>query len=298
VDNQKLKIKTNIIMNTHILHLRSNDAIKSNNSYKFIIPSIVKKRDNKFKISLVSFSIPYSWGNITNKNNIIYYYESNLTGDNINYLSITITNGSYNIVDLIEHIENLLNTNTQQAIIYNIQYDEIYNKITISITNTNKKVIFNFTNNNICLLLGFYYNIYEVTHNIPLVSSYICNMYPDECIYLRTNITALNSYDSKVNTASDILQKININVNHNEYIYLTDVITPIYSDSSNISEIDILLTDEKSNIIISENIEFSLSILIEEIENSTEQIINILNDVKTLLIELLKLKIENKKSNL
>ncbi len=123
-------------------------------------------------------------------------------------------------------------------------------------------------------------------------------MYPDECIYLRTNITALNSYDSKVNTASDILQKININVNHNEYIYLTDVITPIYSDSSNISEIDILLTDEKSNIIISENIEFSLSILIEEIENSTEQIINILNDVKTLLIELLKLKIENKKSNL
>lgn len=280
-------------MNNHILHLRSVDAIKSNN-YKFIIPSITKKKNNKFKISLVSFSLPYSWGNINNKNNTINYIESNLTGSLVNNLSIAINNGSYNINNLIETIKNLLNTNTQQAIIYNIEYNEITNKITISITNTDKKIIFNFVNNNICIILGLYYLTYEVTKETPLISTYNINMYPDECIYLRTNITALNSFDSKINDASNILQKINISCDHNEYIYLLDTITPIYSDTSNINTIEIFLTDENSEIIDTENCEFTLSLLIEEIEikDENETIINLLNDIKIILIEMIKLKLE------
>lgn len=232
--------------------------------------------------------VPYSWTNINTRRNKLYYTESNLDNSNSYNLSLTIPNGNYDITELITYIKDQLNANTQHNIIYDITYDNVKNKITISITNQDKKIIFDFTQiNTIYKMLGFDNLTYTLTYDFSLTSSKSINVYPDDVIYIRTNIISNNSYDTKTRDKSDILQKIDIKCNMNDFIFLENEITPILSNDEYIKEIRLKITDEDNNIIDLDGQEFTATLKIEETDNK-----NYLQDIKILLWNILNLKIK------
>lgn len=184
---------------------------------------------------------------------------------------------------------NLLST--IHNIIYSVSFDFITNKITFSMTNLNKKTVFDFTQqHSIYKMVGLSQTTYNLTHLAPLISLKACNVYPDDVIYIRTNIISNNSYDSYTHDLSDILQKIDIKCDMNEFIFLNDTITPVLSSCDTIKEISLKITDEDGEIINLDGQEFTCTLKVEETDNT-----NYLQQIKILLWETLNFKISKNK---
>ena len=250
---------------TQYIHIKSQDCTFINNLTSSISihlqEPIFRKDDQIFEVSLVSCVIPYSWYVVNDRNNTISMIET----DNIETFTtdFQLTNGNYNIREITSLLEIMLNDNTKNETSYSVQYSKSTNKITISTITEDRKTTFDFYYT--YELLGFtYWNTYDLTIDTPVISPNVCNVYPDDNIYIRSNLMNHEAIDSFTRSATDILQKIEIRETHGSYIFLNNHVTPLRSDIMSISKIDLFITDEWNEVINLNGLNWSLTLKIEK----------------------------------
>lgn len=115
-------------MSTNYIVINSQDRSKGNSSdFTMNLKNPIRLNGRK-KIKLKNIVMYNTFYNINDNNNKIDFYE------NLMNKTITLSNGSYNINNLITHIENLLNSISSGYAVYTVSYSSITFKLTISST--------------------------------------------------------------------------------------------------------------------------------------------------------------------
>ena len=254
------------------LYLRSKDADYFYNDLSscchFSIKPLLLPKEKLFKVSVKSFVCPFSWTVINERYNKLYVNEMNNDLTQKENIIITFTDGNYSIKELCVLIKTELNGQTKHNITYDCIYNKNENKIIITATQINKIIELDFTQSNtIAEILGFKNNLYQFTTTIT--SPIMCNLYIDDVIYLRSNLSSGFSYDSRNGGASDILQKIEVRSESYQYIYLENEITPTLYDG-NINFLDLYITDEEGRYINLNGCEWQCTIVVEIIDKSQQ----------------------------
>jgi hypothetical protein len=268
-------LSSNTILENNTLFIRSQDAnILDEKRSKFDITlknTIKKKDDELFKIMIQSVQIPYTFHTTNSTNNIIDWEEDgNLKS------ALAIKSGNYNILELISEIQNKLNENSSYGnATYTINYNQIENIIELKSSNVNNTtLLFNSGVNvfkSIASQLGFT-NDNNITFNSTtskFSDSYV-NLITINSLFIRSNISGVNSYDSKTKQQSKILSIIPINTNPLSiitYQYYEGVPYILYNND-NITNLSFELTNENGDIInLGKNINWSFVLSIQIIKN-------------------------------
>ena len=203
---------------------------------------------------------------------------------------------NYNILELISEIQNKLNTNSSYGNTnYTINYNQIENIVELKSSNANNsKLLFNTGINvykSIASQIGFT-NDNDITFNSntsKFSDSYV-NLITINSLFIRSNISGVNTYDSKTKQQSNILSIIPINTNPLSvitYQYYEGVPYILYNND-NITNLEFNLTDASGNVInLGKNINWSFVLSIQVIKNPKhfrkKEINN--NDLENELIE-------------
>ncbi len=138
--------------------IRSKDLTNLNtegSSGRFVLfENIIADHNEVLSIKCVSAIIPNSFLNISahNKNNKLRFSEAGGGGEQ----TITIPDGSYDILELGTQIAGLMGDASTGGITYTFSYDEITNKETITSSNHSNNTAFNFLGTDTCRrCLGF-----------------------------------------------------------------------------------------------------------------------------------------------
>ena len=235
-----------------------------NLNYPLILPA-----HSLFKISMISFICPYSFYNINNRCNKVYVTESDADGSNAQpMITITFPNGNYNMREITTELQSQLNALTSYGIVYSLVYNKNTNKITFSTVTANKRATFNFNQNySMFEVLGFDEEQYIMTTAITLTSANSCILYPDDALFIRSNLVNGGfSFDTKNKNTCDVLQIVEIRCGINGYIYLENESTEcLYA--SNIDQIQLKITDEDGLPIDLNNAHWRCTLKIETIDN-------------------------------
>lgn len=243
-----------------LLALRSIDAesYPDNLTSSFIInfkEAITCRDDEQMYLSLYDAQIPFSFYSVNSNNNILEVIEPTKT------ISITISEGNYNVYDLAKTVVNLLNSQSSQG--YSIIYNKQKNKYIFGLTNGN--ATFKFSNTKSPgLLFGFSTIDINITASNPMSSINVAQMLPYNALYIRTNITFSNVMSSRLKTYTDILAKVNINSPPNGIITYQAMGNDHMSSipTRNITSIGVKLTDSDNNLINLNGLNWDLSLRI------------------------------------
>ena len=293
--------------------IRSRDLTNTNDLISSgicpLFEPIVCERNEFMKVSLISAIIPNSFNNISanNTNNIIKFKE---TGD-ADYKTITINDGSYDILEFNSLLKELLEANSTNGLTYTLTYDEINN--TVKIQNSNPTVYnttFNFLDNDLFeyitarKILGFQSGIYTINSVSGITSNRTVDITSGESsIYLRiNNISNHKIIESSSSKFSNIVGVIGIPLSRNAiYVYSPNNPLRIAIEQKTISNIDLSLTyqNEKNKVDFSRgdfeiNLEFSFHKLPERRRNHHSIHHQLLNQVDNYNR---KIKEEDKKIN-
>jgi hypothetical protein len=249
-------------INEYLIHIRTEDCQKLNGTlnsfFSFILkPAIaVSNIQNNLSIKLSSAELPYSFYTVNAYNNTFNIVENGTPR------AITITKGSYDIFDFRDLIKSLLGAN-----------------FTVSVSvNTGKMTIINSTLTTIGLtftsdafkLLGFSNQIYSATGSIGLTSPNIISLFSITGIYLKSNVSGYNIYNTRLNNnLSSILQLIQIEqdaFNMINYRSTTDAFISKLNDK-NIDQLTFRFTDQEDNLIDFNGIDFEFTLKIFENKN-------------------------------
>lgn len=220
------------------IHLNSQNAdiIQNYNSDAiFYLPNLNISTQHEIYLSVQSCSIPYSFYQINNTNNLLKY---TINGSS-NIYNITIPQGNYNINELITYLNSNM---TGFNVVYNVQQN------TITITNTNN-LNWQFMSASTCFPLGFLYPSYSsnfsITSNTINLSpinyiNILCN-YKTKSFIKISNLTnpdfnLLCSFPIEVNRNNLIIYKNKNNIKCNTY-------------TNNLNQIEIKITDNNGNLL-------------------------------------------------
>ncbi len=138
--------------------IRSKDLTNLNaegSSGRFVLfENIIADEHEVLSISCVSAIIPNSFLNISahNKNNKLRFAEAGGGGEK----TITIVDGSYDILELGSHISGLMGDASTAGLTYTFTYNEITNQVTIKSSDPTNNTAFNFLGTDTCRrCLGF-----------------------------------------------------------------------------------------------------------------------------------------------
>jgi len=138
--------------------IRSKDLTNLNaegSSGRFVLfENILADEHEVLSISCVSAIIPNSFLNISahNKNNKLRFAEAGGGGEK----TITIVDGSYDILELGSHISGLMGDASTAGLTYTFTYNEITNQVTIKSSDPTNNTAFNFLGTDTCRrCLGF-----------------------------------------------------------------------------------------------------------------------------------------------
>tara|TARA_R110002020_G_scaffold174619_1_gene366114 strand:- start:1424 stop:2482 length:1059 start_codon:yes stop_codon:yes gene_type:complete len=279
-------ISDQTILENYVYHIRSKDALTngvflSGNDVRShfgmtLKKKISKKEDELFRVIVQSAQIPYTFYNTNSNNNYIDWEENGVLKT-----PLQITQGNYNILELINEIKTDMNTNSSfGATTYDITYSGISNKITITSTNANNtKLLFNTGTNklkSIAKQIGFT-NDSDITINNGAngISNSVVNLLSIHSLFIRSNVlSSLNILSSFSNsggmTNTDILTSIPITADPLSMIYYQYYEGMDYSilEDSTISYMDFKLTDQNANIIdLQPQINWELVINIQVVKN-------------------------------
>lgn len=220
------------IIKTYSLYLNSRQATlgDSNNCTFILNPALTLTNiSNRFIITAEMVEIPYSFNQINNNYNTLYYSFTDGTGT-VNS-NIVFPEGNYNVNQLITTFISLLITDItiyRPAINlttsnFNIYYNPSTSKITFSIINKTLSITLNFSTNEILgICFGFPKTDQTFSNIIILNSINKVNVNPITSIYLRSeNIKFSTSYEAVVQpyNISDIVAKIPVQTLPNSILY-------------------------------------------------------------------------------
>lgn len=213
------------IVNKYNIYISSKERVKGDVNDFYIQldkPILLTSSKTRFEIYINDLEYPYSFYTVNSNNNT---FNSTLT-NGITTIShiITITEGNYTILTLLDEIRSQLDL----TYLSNIAFIGTYNKNTGRVTFTfsgasyvGYTLTLDLTNTIIGEMTGFetttfYYSVSEIgTKNV--------NVHPISSFLLRSNSLISSNPDSESlttrNTSTDILFKVPINVAPNQYIY-------------------------------------------------------------------------------
>ena len=267
----------NYVIENNLIFIKSKDGNfnLSNDirtDFNIILKSKIQKKDDElFKVIVQSVMIPYTFRNCNNTNNYIDWKE-----DGILKTPIQLREGNYNILEMINELQFLLNNNSSLGIDnYSLTYDQIDNKITIfSLSNLNTEFLFNSGINqtkSLAKQIGFTSDHDINCNNInPKTSDSFVDLIRIHSLFIRSNLSSNLTIDSSSLSNSDILVNIPINSNPLSVINYQYYEGMSYNliDINQIDEISIQLTDQNGNLIfLGKQINFEMLLNIQIIKN-------------------------------
>lgn len=268
-------------INSRIISLNSANALlKNNGTYNsdvlFRLPGLLKKETDVKQVSfqLIDAQIPVSFYNINYTNNVLNYQISSL-----NY-TITIDVGNYNFNSLAINMKAkfLLNGHT-----FLITINKQNGIITFATTTTN----FVFTTSSMFSILGFPLQNQTSTF-FSLTATYPLNLLGITKIKISSLLFNTYNVDSASNGLSNLISTVPIdqpafglisyeNKSNAKYKLRTDAV----------DEIDLQLTDQNDNLVNFNNIDWTMTILLEivrETQNlSTTEMADVLKEQNKIL---------------
>lgn len=243
-----------------VIHIRSKDATDlSNGQYNThfrvnIINPIICDTSEELHISVMSCEIPYSFYNISAElfNNTLVYNGN---------VSLTLPSQDYSITRLL----NYFTSDTAFSAVFETTYDKQKNKITFkNTTNTNQTI--NFTQSNINKVIGFNETATDITLGASesATSTGICNLATVHSINIKCSAGQGNVISTRAGN-SETLQKVSVDVNSNEIVYLnlSDFRQISVSQSPVIDTMEFRFTDQNDNLLQLNGCNFEFSMLFE-----------------------------------
>ena len=251
--------------------IRSRDLINTsigdnNNAGRFnLFENIIAEDNEILTIELVSATIPNSFYNLSNNNsnNIIKFKE----GANA-YVELTISSGSYNILELGTEIKGLLEAQSViwgNSYTYTFTYEEINNLLTI--TNSNNDAIFDFTGNNTCRrFLGFTSTIQTINNSNGITSDRAVDITDTRnSIFVRLpNLNNNKVIESNNGKFSNVIAQIPIELSRNTFFTFDPPVSfRCELAQKQINSIDILITyQEDTNPVNFEKADWEINLLV------------------------------------
>ena len=232
------------------INLSSNTATIKNNSYNsvmiFNLPIIKKEKNILYnQISVSHAQIPVSYYTINDINNLFVLSTS----------SYTLTNGNYNATSFKTMFLDLLGSS------YSMSLNVNTGKYTLSCTSS-----FTILSSTTCYkILGLEKNKSYIVDS-SLTFPYPCNFLGINRIKIKSQCISTNNLDSNSKGHSDLLCSIPVNASQYgliNYINYNNFKNIIYN--TDITSLDISITDESDNIINFNGIDVHLTIQIDDI---------------------------------
>ena len=245
----------------------------------FILDDEIQARpDEKIMIHLKKAFLPFSFYCISSSqfNNILDVKETQIDGTNNSY-SITLTDGNYNITQLISTIKDGLEYNSTFNYKYDILYSSITNKLDFIILSGTEALktefLFNSGGNafsSICRVLGFTKEDKNFTLTTKLTSNLVCDLSDGlDAIHIKTNLSTDNIRSVKGSQGNELLI-IPIMLAPNSIIYFDEGNNPFKHKlaTNNIKRVDIKFTDNNDNIVHFNEINWTLILIVEFVRSS------------------------------
>jgi hypothetical protein len=215
----------------------------------FRLPQINLKRKHKASITVIDSQLPYSFYNVNSTNNILYY-ELNLLP-----YTVLIPKANYNINTL----KTYLLSNLQSG--FSITYSSSTNKLNF----THGTYDFTFLDTSTCgELLGFNENKTYISTSLSLTSVNSINLFTIRNIQIASPNFILNNINTNTPNKSSILANIPVNVNSNSIISYKNInhIQSVIHDISNITNLNIQILDQDSDLLELNGVHWSLTLLL------------------------------------
>jgi hypothetical protein len=247
---------------TTVFHVRSKDGTQLDSNFNThfsvnLLNPVICNEGEEIHISVSSAEIPYSFYNISSdlENNTLKIDDNGTT------YTITISNGSYDIDDLVDAFNNT----TDFANRFTMSFDEITLQITFTSLANNLSILW--TQSNINKELGFKTNRADdtgISTNDTITSTGVVNLATVHSIMLKSNIATSNVLSTRQGSSST-LQKISIDQNSDGIIYLNaqDFRQITISQSPQIDEIEFRLSDQNDRTIQLNDVNYEFTLLFQ-----------------------------------
>lgn len=255
-----------------IVHVRSKDCGPPDSKYltdgfntdiEVELDAPIKRMPgHQFHISLASAEIPYTWYNVSDELSTRQLRVNNAS-------SLTLAEGTYDIYELVDTINT---ANTNNLFPFSIVYLSKTNKVQLTNTTAASSTL-NFSQKEckgLAKMLGFdtENDSASITQNQTLISTGIVNLRPVHSMLLHSDLAASNVYTTNNGSTENIIDKIPIGryepLDSISYDYGE---TAPFSTVININAIQnfkLSLRDQNSNLIQLNNVNYELSLLIEQ----------------------------------
>lgn len=254
------------------ISIRSRDLLLTgkpnfNNSGRFtLFENVIASDDEVLGVSLVSATFPNSFYNLSNnnQNNKLKFKE---TGD-IDFITLTIPSGSYDILELSSKIKELLEANSTNNLTYTFTYDEINNSLNIKNSNpTVYNTTFDFTIENSCRrFLGFRSQEISITTTNGITSDRGVDITDTRnSIYVRLpNLSNSKVIESNNGKYSNIIAQVPVSLSRNTFfIYEPPVEFICELSQKQINSIDINITyQDETEAVNFEGCDFEINLKI------------------------------------
>lgn len=224
------------------------------------------KEDKQYYTRIEDVHIPVSFDNINDNNNTFIVNE--FDGVSNDLISITVENGNYSIVELLQELQTQLNANTQQTNTYTLSFSDITGRSSLTFTGGSTVITIKSPDNGSIMndVLGFYIDGTEDTVNDSVVynSPNKSNAQWVNEIKIITNLTSSNYYTH--NGKENIGIRLNIDESRGEYIKVDnhDGFRTILNSKKGLRYLKVQLYDGRDNLLDLNGREFKFNLVIYE----------------------------------
>lgn len=227
----------------------------------------IQDPDLKIRVSVLKCVIPYSfYAVVGGVNNTLTIRESDDDGvTNVNEFTIIFTEGNYNVIQLKIEFKRLLDL-SPSTFTYDIDFNYVSHKLTITMTDVGKQSIFKFSpDTSIHESFGFDHADYTLTSTLPLTSPNIINLSGIRSVFIKTNLVNDGSIDQSTGKNSRTLISIPINVPHyNLLVYeKLNEYDDMFITNRNIHDFHIELTTEGGDHLLLNGQEWDIVLIFD-----------------------------------
>ena len=236
--------------------IRSKDLTNLNpqgSSGRFVLfENILADHNEVLSVKCVSAIIPNSFLNISahNNNNKLRFAESAGGGEQ----TITIPDGSYDILELNSQISGLMGDASPAGLTYTFTYNEITNKVTIKSSNPSNNTAFNFLGNDTCRrCLGFTQSEFTIIDSSGITSDRTVDITDGRnSIFIRLPSCSNNKIiESSNGKYSNIVSQVPITLSRNTFFtYEPSQAFECELTQKQINFIDINITFQNENEVV------------------------------------------------
>ena len=240
-----------------VLHIRSKDAIQIDDNLNTnfevdLTAPIIINPDEEIHVFLSQAEIPYSFYCVSSdlNNNVLKYDEDG---------TLTFPNQNYTPNELIR----VMNDDSTFSSLFNTTYNRFTNKITITNISGSTNTL-NWTESTINKVIGFGSKTSDdsVANGASVSSQDMVNLATVHSIMVHSSLSQANVLSTRSGN-STILQKISIDVNAYDIIYLNQDDFRTYSVSYQpvVDKISFRLTDQNNQLLNLNNINYEMSLI-------------------------------------